>query len=173
VVHMLGDALSSIGIVIAAYLIAATGNPIFDPVVSLLIALMILWSSWGVLREAVNLLLEGTPAGIDPELVGQVLSSEAGVLGVHHLHIWAIGPSRPALSCHLMLGDIPLRNASEVLHRVTRRLEEEYGIVHTTVQFEYANCSDDDPYCIPFTAEADPQPRDGTGERTAAGDEGR
>jgi cobalt-zinc-cadmium efflux system protein len=166
-VHMLGDALSSIGIVVAAYLISATGNPIFDPAVSLLIALMILWSSWGILREAVNLLLEGTPTGIDPEAVGQALSAEAGVFGVHHLHIWALGPSRPALSCHVMLGDVPLRNTSDILHRVTLMLEHDYGIVHTTIQFEYANCSEDDPFCIPFTAEADLQRTHVSGQQRA------
>jgi len=155
VVHMVGDAVSSVGILIAAQLIRITGSSIFDPAVSILIAVLILWSSWGILREAVNLLLEGTPRGISPESVRLSLSSEPGVYGVHHLHIWALGPSRAALSCHLMLGDVPLRTTGEILGRVTAMLQHDYGIVHTTIQFEHANCSADDPFCIPFTAEAD------------------
>src|SRR6266849_250126 len=89
VIHMFGDALSSAGIIIAAILIRATGTPRWDPAVSVLIGVLILWSSWGILKEAVNLLLEGTPNGIDPAEVTQALSALEGVFGVHHLHIWA------------------------------------------------------------------------------------
>jgi cobalt-zinc-cadmium efflux system protein len=152
VVHMFGDAVSSFGIVIAAVLIRTTGSPRWDSAVSLAIAALILWSSWGILRETVNLLLEGTPSGIDPADVTEALSTIAGVEGVHHLHIWALGPSRPALSCHLMVGDVPLRTTAALLEQVTAMLHARYRIVHATVQFEFAECADDDPYCIPYTA---------------------
>lgn len=151
VLHMLGDAVSSAGIIAAALLIRATGSPRWDPIVSLLIAALILWSSWGILRESVNLLLEGTPTGIDPAAVTASLSRIEGIEGVHHLHIWALGPSRPALSCHLMVGDVPLRSTSEMLEQATAMLHREYRIVHATVQFEFARCADDDPYCLPIT----------------------
>jgi cobalt-zinc-cadmium efflux system protein len=152
VIHMFGDAVSSLGIVIAAVLIRTTGSPRWDSAVSLAIAALILWSSWGILRETVNLLLEGTPSGIDPAEVTEALSAIAGVEGVHHLHIWALGPSRPALSCHVMVGDVPLRTTATLLDQVTAMLHSRYRIVHATVQFEFAECADDDPYCIPYTA---------------------
>lgn len=149
--HMLGDALSSAGIIVAALLIRATGAGFWDPAVSIAIGVLILWSSWGILREAINLLLEGTPAGIDPEDVTRAIATLDGVDGVHHLHIWALGPSRPALSCHLMVGDIPVRSTGNLLAQVNELLAREYGIAHTTIQFEFASCDTDDPYCVPYS----------------------
>lgn len=147
--HMLGDAVSSLGIVAAALLIAFTKTVVWDPAVSVLIGVLILWSSFGVLRETVNLLLEGTPSGIDPDDVTRSIAAMDGVLGVHHLHIWALAPSRPALSCHLLVGDVPLKITSDLLASVNELLEHEYGIEHTTIQFEFASCPDDDPFCLP------------------------
>jgi cobalt-zinc-cadmium efflux system protein len=149
VIHLFGDALASAGVIVGAILIRITGSPIYDPMVSVLIGLLILVSSYGILRETINLLLEGTPSGIDPAAVTQDLAAEPGVYGVHHLHIWALGPSRPALTCHLMLGDVTLKSAGEVLARITTMLAERYDIVHTTIQFEYAGCAIDDPLCVP------------------------
>jgi len=152
VLHMLGDAVSSAGIIVAAILIHVTGSSRWDPIVSLIIGALILWSSWGVLKETVNLLLEGTPAGIDPAAVTTSLGTIDGIHGVHHLHIWALGPSRPALSCHLMVGDVPVRTTAAMLDQLTEMLHDRFGIVHATVQFELAECADDDPYCVPFSA---------------------
>lgn len=154
VIHMIGDAISSIGIIIAAVMIRATGSTLWDPAISLLIGAMIVWSSWGILRETVNLLLEGTPQGIDPDDVTRSIAELEGVEGVHHVHIWAIGSSSPALSCHLMVGDVPIRNTAKLLDRVNAMLEERYHITHTTIQFEFANCSADDPYCVPWPRQA-------------------
>jgi len=153
VLHLLGDAVSSAGIVVAAILIRLTGSAMWDTAVSLLIGALILWSSWGILRETVNLLLEGTPSGIDPAEVARALESIEGVYGVHHLHIWALGPASPALSCHLMVGDVPIRNTAGMLEQVNALLHHDYRIVHATVQFEFARCTDGDPYCVPYTAE--------------------
>ncbi len=150
VLHMLGDAISSAGIIVAAVLIRVTLRTYWDPAVSVLIGLGILWSSWGVLREAVNLLLEGTPSGIDPDEVTRAIAAIEGVFGVHHLHIWALAPSRPALSCHLMVGDVPVRHTGTLLERVNEMLAHEFAIAHTTIQFEFANCEADDPYCVPY-----------------------
>lgn len=150
-VHMIGDTVSSAGIIVAAVLIRLTGTPVWDAAVSILIGALILWSSYGVLRESVNLLLEGTPAAIDPDAVTQALGRIDGIYGVHHLHIWALGPSRPALSCHLMVGDVPVKETSRILGEITAMLARDYRIAHTTVQFEYAMCAADDPYCVPFT----------------------
>jgi cobalt-zinc-cadmium efflux system protein len=151
VLHMFGDALSGAGIIIAAVLIRVTGSTSWDPAVSMLIGLLILWSSWGILREASNLLLEGTPAGIDPDEVQRSLAAIDGIAGVHHLHIWALGPARPAMSCHVMVGDVPLRTTASMLASMNEMLAHEYGIVHATVQFEFAGCSEDDPFCLPYS----------------------
>ena len=149
VIHMIGDAVSSVGIIVAAILIRFTHSTLWDPAVSLVIAAMILWSSYGILEEAANLLLEGTPRGVDPDEVTRALGRIAGVLGVHHVHIWALAPSRAALSCHLIVGDVPVRSTRKLLDEVNEMLEHEYSIVHATVQFEFANCDVDDPYCVP------------------------
>lgn len=149
-VHMIGDAVSSAGIIVAAILIRVTGSPRWDAGVSVLIGVLILWSSYGVLRESVNLLLEGTPAAIDPAAVTQSLGGIDGIYGVHHLHIWALGPSSPALSCHLMVGDVPLKDTARMLGEINAMLAREYRIAHTTIQFEFAMCAEDDPHCVPF-----------------------
>lgn len=149
-VHMVGDAISSAGIIVAAVLIRLTGTPMWDAAVSILIGVAILWSSYGVLRESVNLLLEGTPSAIDPQSVTRSLGEIDGVYGVHHLHIWALGPSSPALSCHLMVGDVPLKQTTRILGEINAMLAREYRIAHTTIQFEYAMCAEDDPFCVPF-----------------------
>jgi cobalt-zinc-cadmium efflux system protein len=162
-VHMIGDAVSSFGIIVAALLIRITGNPLWDAAVSIFIGVLILWSSYGVLRESMNLLLEGTPSGIDPEAVTQSLGKIEGIYGVHHLHIWALGPSSPALSCHLMVGDVPVSSTAHLLAQINAMLANEYRIAHTTIQFEYAMCPEDDPFCVPF---------EGRGRREAARGEG-
>jgi cobalt-zinc-cadmium efflux system protein len=149
-VHMIGDAVSSAGIIVAALLIRATGAVQWDAVISMFIGLLILWSSYGVLKESVNLLLEGTPAGIDPRDVTDSLAQIGGIHGVHHLHIWALGPSSPALSCHLMVGDVPLASTSKILEEVNAILARDYRIAHTTIQFELAECDENDPFCVPF-----------------------
>ena len=149
--HMLGDAISSAGIIIAAILIRVTTMAFWDPAMSMLIGVLILWSSWGVFREALNLLLEGTPSSIDPAAVTQSLAAIEGVYGVHHLHIWALGSARAALSCHLMVGDIPVKTTGSLLDRVNHMLENDYRIVHSTIQFEFANCDKNDPYCVPYS----------------------
>lgn len=148
--HMVGDAVSSAGIIVAAILIRITGSTTWDALVTMLIALLILWSSYGVLRESMNLLLEGTPAGIDPLKVTESLGTINGIQGVHHLHIWALGPSSPALSCHIMVGDVPVKTTALLLDEITTMLTREYRIAHATVQFEFAECAADDPYCKPF-----------------------
>ncbi len=147
--HQVSDALTSLGVIVAALLIRWTGRIIFDPILSLLIGVLILWSAWGILRETLNLLLDGTPRGIDPEAVSRSLGDEPGVQGVHHLHIWALGPSSPALSCHLLLADLPLSETNEVVERVNAMLFDRYGIVHTTIQSEHAVCVDDRQECDP------------------------
>jgi cobalt-zinc-cadmium efflux system protein len=151
VLHMIGDAIASAGVIVAAILIRLTGASFWDAAVSLLIAALILWSSFGILRETINLLLEGTPQGIDPASISRDIAAADGVVGVHHLHIWAIGPSAPALSCHLLVGDVSVRRGGEIMRDVTGMLAEHHRIRHTTIQLEAATCPEDEPECVPPT----------------------
>ncbi|HEX8170131.1 MAG TPA: cation diffusion facilitator family transporter [Thermoanaerobaculia bacterium] len=157
-VHMIADAVSSAGIIGAALLIRATGFLQWDAILSIFIGVLILWSSYGVLKESVNLLLEGTPAGIDPGEVTSALGTIDGIHGVHHLHIWALGPSVPALSCHLMVGDVPVKSTARLLDEVNELLAHRYRIAHTTIQFEFAECAADDPFCVPVGLRAGSRP---------------
>ena len=115
-VHMLGDALGSVAIIGGAMVIRYTGWVQVDPILSILIALLIIWTAWDIIRESLNILLEGLPRGIHLADVAQAMGSVEGVLGVHDLHIWSLGSSTHALSCHVLIEDVP-PSASDVILR--------------------------------------------------------
>ena len=119
--HMLGDAVSAFGVVIAGVLVATMGSRLADPVVSLLIAGLVLYSSYGVLRESGTVLLEGTPTGIDMPAVIAAIKSVAGVLDVHDLHVWMVGPGVVACSCHILVAEQSVRAGQQVLRAVGAR----------------------------------------------------
>lgn len=132
--HVLGDLLGSAGAMTAAIVIRLTGWTRADPLASLAIGILILISSWRVIRDAVHVLLEGAPAGIDvAELIG-ALRKVAGVAGVHDLHVWTITSGYPALSAHVVCDHGQPRDM--LLARLNRILRERYGITHTTIQLE-------------------------------------
>lgn len=133
--HVLADLASSIGVAVAAVVIVLSGRVEADAVVSLLIATLVLASSWTILRDATSILLEATPRGIDAAAVGERLARAPGVVEVHDLHIWTITSGFPALSAHVLVG------RGEDCHRRRRELEvvlaEEFGIEHTTLQVDH------------------------------------
>ena len=145
--HMLGDAVSALGVVGAGVLVAATGSPVADPVASFLIGGLILWSSWGVLAEAVNVLMEGTPAGLDMAALEREVRSVPGVLGVHDLHVWTVASGIVACSCHVLVAEQSVRSGQQVLRTVVGVLRGRFGVTHTTVQVEVEGCAADDMYC--------------------------
>ena len=145
--HMLGDAVSAFGVVIAGILVATMGAPLADPVVSLLIAGLILYSSYDVLRESATVLLEGTPAGVDMPAVIAAIRDVTGVLDVHDLHVWMVGPGVVACSCHILVAEQSIREGQQVLRAVVRDIEHRFHITHTTVQVEVEGCEVDDMYC--------------------------
>ena len=145
--HMVGDAVSAFGVVIAGVLVATTQAPWADPVVSLLIAALILYSSYGVLRESSTVLLEGTPAGMAMPAVIAVIKNVDGVLDVHDLHVWMVGPGVVACSCHIVVAEQSVREGQQVLRAVVRDIEQRFQITHTTVQVEVEGCAADDMYC--------------------------
>jgi cobalt-zinc-cadmium efflux system protein len=153
-VHMLGDALGSIAIVAGAVAIRYTGWVRVDPILSILIALLIVWTAWDIIRESLNILLEGLPRGIHLADVTRAMSTVEGVLGVHDLHIWSLGSSTHALSCHVLIEDVPPSASETILRSVNGLLEKRFGITHTTVQFEHVSCGISQTGCaIPVAAQ--------------------
>jgi cobalt-zinc-cadmium efflux system protein len=152
--HMVGDAVSALGVVFAGVIIAVTGSVLADPIVSLLIAGLIVWSSYGVFHESTKALMEGTPAGTDMSAVVNAITSVPGVLGVHDLHVWTIGPGVVACSCHILVAEQSVREGQQVLRAVVQELEQHFHITHTTIQVEVEGCASDDMYCAAqrFTA---------------------
>ncbi len=133
--HVVADILGSIGAIAAALVILTTGWYYADPIISALIGLLVLGSSWKLLRDSTNVLLEGTPRGIDADEVGRSMAASEGVQEVHDLHIWTITSGFPALAAHILVG------RDENCHARRRDIEEllarEYGIEHTTLQVDH------------------------------------
>jgi cobalt-zinc-cadmium efflux system protein len=146
--HLVGDAVSAAGVVVAGILIAMTGSTKADPIVSILIGALILASSWGILKEAVNVLLEAIPEGMDMKALEQNIGSVPGVLEVHDLHVWTVGSGMIACSCHILVTEQSVRSGEQVLRAVTKELEHNFGITHTTIQLEVEGCEPNDIYCV-------------------------
>lgn len=134
--HLAGDALSSAGVLAAGAVIAWTSWYRVDAIVSLGIAVVILAGAWSILRETVDILLEGAPHDLDPDAVGRAIGGLEGVRGVHDLHVWCITSGMAALSGHVILDRESLRRSDEVLNRIKEMLREQFAIEHTTIQFE-------------------------------------
>ena len=133
--HVLADLLGSVGVIAAALIILATGWLYADPLISVLIGALVLGSSWTILRESVDILLESTPAGVDAREVARRMLAVDGVRDVHDLHIWTITSGFPALSAHVLV------SRGEDCHDRRRQLERllavEFGITHSTLQVEH------------------------------------
>ncbi len=134
--HMVGDALSAFGVVLAGIAVVVSRTRLADPIASIVIGGLILWSSWGVLKESVNVLLEGTPAGLDMSAVETAIATVPGVLNVHDLHVWTVGPGVVACSCHVLVAKQTIREGQQILQSVCDELGHRFGINHTTVQVE-------------------------------------
>ena len=134
--HVLGDTLSSFGVLVAAGVMAVTGWRWVDPALSLAISVVIVVGSWRVLRDAVDVLLEAVPAHVDLEAVRVLLERAEGVVAVHDLHVWTLSSGLYALSAHLVVLDPMVCNNDEILSAVKHELLDRYGIDHTTIQIE-------------------------------------
>jgi cobalt-zinc-cadmium efflux system protein len=146
--HMFGDAVSAAGVVVAGVVVAVTGASIADPVVSILIGALILWSSWAILKESVIVLLEGAPEGMKMAEVERAIGGVSGVLAVHDLHVWTVGSDMICCSCHILVNEQSVRSGQNVLRAVTEDLERRFGIAHTTIQVEVEGCERNDMYCV-------------------------
>jgi cobalt-zinc-cadmium efflux system protein len=138
--HMLGDTLSTAAVIAGGAAILFTHMSWVDPVLSLLIAAMILWSSVGIIRETLNILLEGTPRGIELPAVRKAMGSVEGVLDVHDLHVWSLGSSSHALASHITVCEMPASECTRILESINTTLHDRFHITHTTIQFETIGC---------------------------------
>ncbi|HTS78151.1 MAG TPA: cation diffusion facilitator family transporter [Bryobacteraceae bacterium] len=145
--HMIGDAASSAGIIAGAIAIRFTGWIVIDPVLSLLIAIGIVWSAWGIIQDSLNILLEGLPKGLKLADVLRDLGKVEGVIDVHDLHIWSLGTEAHALSCHVLIEDMPHSASNFILCRINQVLSDHFHIHHTTIQFEHTRCALADASC--------------------------
>ena len=144
--HMLGDTLSTAAVIAGGATILFTGLQWIDPVLSFIIAGMILWSSWGIVRETLNILLEGTPRGLALEEIRGSMAAVPGVANVHDLHVWSLGSSSHALASHITVtsaddGDTrSMVDCAEILEGIQNALWDRFHIAHSTIQFELKGC---------------------------------
>jgi len=139
-IHQLGDVASTAAVFIGAIAIAYTGLDWIDPLLSVLIGVLIVWSSVAIIRETLNILLEGTPRGLKLADIAAAIRNRSGVIDVHDLHVWSIGSEVRALSCHIAIADIPPSESESILRDVQKCLHDRFHIDHTTIQFENAVC---------------------------------
>ncbi len=146
-IHMAGDALATVGVVVAGIGIALFGWEWLDPLASVLIALLIVWSAWGIVRETVDILLEGTPRDVNVEAMVQDITRVPGVRGVHDLHVWSLSSDLRMLSAHVLTEDMTIADGAQVQHDINALLLNDYGIGHTALQLECVGCEPDVLYC--------------------------
>ncbi|OFW08974.1 MAG: hypothetical protein A3H27_01660 [Acidobacteria bacterium RIFCSPLOWO2_02_FULL_59_13] len=138
--HTAWDAVSTAAIVVGGWMIQRTGIWQIDPLLGFLIGGLILWSSVDIIRETLNILLEGLPRGLKLDRVVEAMLRVPGVEEVHDVHVWSLGSNVHALSCHVTIADIPPSESSEILRRLNEVVDQEFHIGHTTIQFEHAVC---------------------------------
>lgn len=134
--HVTGDVAASAGVVVAGLVILFTGWLYIDPILSLAIAGLIAYGAWGIVRDTVNLLMEGTPGGIDLAAVTSEIEHDKAVKSVHDLHVWALSPESVALSAHVVIDDLSLPDAEHLMRDVEQRLCAKFAIGHSTIQVE-------------------------------------
>jgi cobalt-zinc-cadmium efflux system protein len=152
-VHMLGDTLSTAAVIVGGFAILMTGHNWIDPALSLVIAALVLWSSWSIVRETLNILLEGTPRGLELAAIRSSLEQIDGVEDVHDLHVWSLGSQSHALASHVTIADIPPSESGRILETINSTLKERYRIHHTTIQFEHVECEVAHGCVMPVEAE--------------------
>jgi cobalt-zinc-cadmium efflux system protein len=138
--HQVGDTLSTAAVILGGFAILWTGQYWIDSALSFAIGALILWSSFGIVRETMNILLEGTPRGMSLEAVESAMRAIAGVSDVHDLHLWSIGSENHALSAHVKIADMATSESDTILRDINEKLGRGFGIHHTTIQLEHEVC---------------------------------
>ena len=143
-VHMLGDTISTAAVIVGGFVIALTRMSWIDPLLSLVIAGMIAWTSYGIVRETLHILLEGTPRSVQMDEIRKAMRGVPGVLDVHDLHIWSLTSQSHALASHVQVNEMAVGECEAVLERLNHQLRDHFGIHHTTIQFEVTSCETTD-----------------------------
>jgi cobalt-zinc-cadmium efflux system protein len=140
--HVLGDLLGSVAAIIAALVIIQTGWMQIDPILSVLVAMLILRSAWQLVKRSAHILLEGAPEWLDCEDMQQkIISVVPDVTGIHHVHVWGLTPQHPMLTMHVVLGDEPM-DPTPVVRRIKEVLKSDFAIDHSTIEVEFGDCAD-------------------------------
>jgi len=138
--HIVGDALSSIGVVIGGIIILYTGWYLIDPILSIMISLVIIYGSWSLVRESVNILLESVPSHINIETVALELAKVKGVREAYHIHVWTITSGVYALSAHVLIDDQPVSGCRDIVEEIKDLLSDKFNVLHSTIQLECDKC---------------------------------
>jgi len=138
--HELGDTVSTAAVIVGGWVILWTHQYWIDAALSFGIGALILWSSFGIVRETLNILLEGIPRGMSLDEVEAAVRAIAGVSDVHDLHVWSIGSENHALSAHVKISDMPTSSSDAILREINEKLGQAFGIHHTTIQLEHMVC---------------------------------
>jgi cobalt-zinc-cadmium efflux system protein len=146
--HVLGDMLSSVGVIVGGIIMLVTKFYIVDPIISILVGLIILRGAMGVIRECSNILLEGVPQNIKLSQVEKVLRQIPEVVDIHDLHVWSISQAHPALSAHIVVEEQTTHSTTEILDEIQKRMMQEFNIEHLTIQFECSCCGKQKVECI-------------------------
>jgi len=154
--HMAGDTLSTAAVIAGGAAILLTGHNWIDPVLSLVIAALILWTSIGIVRETLNILLEGTPRGVALNEIRSGMEKVEGVINVHDLHVWCLGSQSHALACHVTIADIPPSESACILGNLNHVLRDHFNIQHSTIQFEHQGCEELEGCVVPIEEMSSP-----------------
>ncbi len=144
--HIVGDALSSIGVVIGGVIILYTGWYLIDPILSFLISLVIIYGSWALVKESVNVLLESVPSHINIDSVAAEIATVKGVREAYHIHVWTITSGVYALSAHVLIDDQPVSGSRDIITEIRALLSKKFNVLHSTIQLECDRC-DMSPMC--------------------------
>ncbi len=138
--HIVGDALSSVGVVIGGIIILYTGWYLIDPILSIMISLVIIYGSWALVRESVNILLEAVPAHIDIDAVASEIAKVQGVREAYHIHVWTITSGVYAMSAHVLIEDRLVSGSRNIVDDIRNMLSNKFNVVHSTIQIECDRC---------------------------------
>ena len=146
--HVVGDALASVGVIVVGVILLFVNWTWLDPLVSVLIGLLILFSSGRVLKETVHILAEGMPDGMTASSIAQAMRAVSGIDEVHDLHVWTVAPGYVALSAHVTVNDQALSQTTALMSALKEILQKEFDIQHTTIQLECSNCGQGTVACL-------------------------
>jgi cobalt-zinc-cadmium efflux system protein len=145
--HVIGDTLASVGVIVGGVIMWNTGWYLIDPLIAAAIALLLLWGGWRVLADSVHILLEGVPKGISLGEVERELTAIPAIQNVHELHIWSICSNIYALSTHALVNDQKGNQVESILNEARDLLKNKFNITHSTIQFESRPCQDNEAQC--------------------------